>query len=189
MPSIVARSIPRQQALCCGRTLNICETPTDGKGLAPCIFSCPIPICPVHQQDVQVYCSELCFITTHAQQMSTHPPAAPHATSTPANHAPSAAAVGRRLCLCCCSPLVFCHSRPFTRSRRQVHLGQDVGAGHVRQGEAGRASGHGREASAQGDGQGQDQGERDGRADQEGDQHHADAATRQHHSAHRGAGQ
>ena len=92
MPSIVARSIPRQQALCCGRAANVCEMQTDSEGLAPCVFSCPVPVCPVHQQDIQLYCSEQCFITTHAQQMSLNPPATPQPAATTVNSAPSAAA-------------------------------------------------------------------------------------------------
>ena len=92
MPSIVARSIPSQQALCCGRASNFCDTPTDSGGLAPCIFSCPAPVCPVHQQDIQLFCSEQCFIRTHAQQMNNNPPPASSAPVSIASSAATAAA-------------------------------------------------------------------------------------------------
>ena len=92
MPSIVARSIPRQSALCCGRAVAVCQTATDSKGLALCMFACPLPVCPVHQQDIQLYCSEHCFIATHAQQIAANQPPSPNPTFAPVSAAPAATA-------------------------------------------------------------------------------------------------
>ena len=104
MPSIVARQVPKQSSICSGRAAQICSTPIDSSGLTLCTFSCPTPICPVHQQHIQLYCSEACFITTHAQSLnrlhSSSPPShvsslspslPPHALLFPSSSLPNAA--------------------------------------------------------------------------------------------------
>lgn len=70
MPSIVARAIPKQLGVCTGRNDGHCPSAVDADGQTGLVFSCPVPICPVHQHHIHIFCSEACFIRTHASAAS-----------------------------------------------------------------------------------------------------------------------
>ena len=71
MSALVAQPVwlcPPNMALCCARTTRVCPTPTYSGPIA-CPYSCPVPVCPVHHDDTQLYCTERCFTAAHPKQL------------------------------------------------------------------------------------------------------------------------
>ena len=101
-------------ALCCARTTRACPTPTYS-GPTWCPYSCPVPVCPVHHDDTQLYCTYQCFLAAHPSAPRSPPLAPP--THAPAAHVSSTTDAGS-----------LYSSRSLTRAGKYT-LGETLGQG------------------------------------------------------------